>query len=266
MSSNASPSEAADQLCNENSNSGKFNMWNVGHSGNSPEPDESPVPGSFMDTWLTQQQDERRRRDEDRAAEDGIHLSDEETLQSSRNPESPPQSSTHPSALDSTSSNSQRVEGGPANVSRTVSPSEIAPPALGSTSIHQVEGATTRVSPLEIASQALALASTSTRQVEGATRHISQSEIAPPALGSTSTHQVEGAATHILPSEIAPLASTSTSAQPVEGGSMHQAAQASPLGATGQRQTPSTRFCGETWTWFKNTLRVWMFGPRGDII
>jgi len=132
--------------------------------------------------------------------------------------------------------------------------------------LHQVEGATTRVSPLEIASQALALASTSTRQVEGATRHISQSEIAPPALGSTSTHQVEGAATHILPSEIAPLASTSTSAQPVEGGSIHQAAQASPLGATGQRQTPSTRFCGETWTWFKNTLRVWMFGPRGDII
>ena len=134
MSSNASPSEAADQLCNENSNSGKFDMWNVGHSGNSPEPDESPVPGSFMDTWLTQQQDEQRLRYEDRAAEDGIHLSDEETLQSSRNPESPPQSSTHPSALDSTSSNSQRVEGGPANVSRTVSPSEIAPPALGSTS------------------------------------------------------------------------------------------------------------------------------------
>jgi hypothetical protein len=291
MSSSASPSGTGDQSCNENSSSSKFDMWNMGHSGNSPEPDESPVPASVMDSWIRQQQDERRHMDEDRAAaEDGIHFSDEETLQSSRDPESPPQSLTYPSAQDSASSNSQHVEGGPANVSPVspseivppalaststqriedasthtppISPLEIAPPALASTSTHQVEGATTHISVLQTqplastpthqiegattrisASEIPPLALTSTHQVEGATTHISASQIHP--LASTSTHQVEGATAHISASKIPPLGSTSTSAQPVEGGSAHQAAQASPSEATGQRQTrpPSARICG----------------------
>ena len=306
MRSNASPSGSDDQAYDEDASSSKFGIWNIGHSGNSPEPDEFPPPPFPFPEWLEDQALRQQERYDiidaahAQAAEGSTQLSDPQDEETSG--ESPAQSSTGASALDSTSSNSQRVEGDATHASPHVShlqidaslssipatPSrlaeggsahaprvpllEIAPVALASTSAQPVEGGTrnqvTSTSPLEAAPGTWT--STSARPVESETRNqVTDTIPLEAALGastSTSTRLVESETrnqvTNISPFEVAPGTSASTSAQPVDNGTMNQDIDTSQL--RGARQT--CRVCGEMWTWLRNTLRGWIFGPRGDIV